>query len=125
MTNLDIIERDGLIPQAKARGDHLAHRLRAEFGGHPLVGEVRGYGLLGAVEFVRAQTPPTRFEPVGSLSAAVVRRSRELGVITRALPASDTIAFSPPFVVSEAEIDQMVNVTRQALDDVAATLRLV
>ncbi|HEX3790379.1 MAG TPA: aminotransferase [Pseudonocardiaceae bacterium] len=125
MTNLDIIERDGLVRQAKARGDHLADRLRAEFAGHPLVGEIRGYGLLGAVEFVRATDPVTGFDPVGSVSAAVVRRSRELGVITRALPASDTISFSPPFVVTEAELDQMVAVTRQALDDVTAELNLL
>ncbi|MCU1680028.1 MAG: aminotransferase class III-fold pyridoxal phosphate-dependent enzyme [Amycolatopsis sp.] len=125
MTNLDIIERDGLVAQAKARGDHLAERLRAEFGGHPLVGEVRGYGLLGAVEFVRSTDPLVSFDPALKVSAAIVQRSRELGVITRALPAADTISFSPPFVVTEAELDEMVSVTRQALDDVVARLRLL
>jgi L-2,4-diaminobutyrate transaminase len=125
MVNLDIIERDQLIPQAKARGDYLAQRLRAEFGNHPLVAEVRGYGLLGAVEFVRSKSPLARFDPVGSVSPAVVRRSRELGVITRALPASDTISFSPPFVVTEAEIDQMASTARMALDDVAESLDLL
>ena len=119
MTNLDIIERDGLVAQAKARGDHLAARLRSEFDGHPLVAEIRGYGLLGAVEFAAATEPLTPFDPLGSVSAAVVARSRELGVITRALPSSDTVAFSPPFVVTEAELDQMVTVVRQAIDDVA------
>jgi L-2,4-diaminobutyrate transaminase len=124
MTNLDIIERDGLVAQAKARGDQLADRLRTEFADHPLVGEVRGYGLLGAVEFVQSKDPLTAFDPTGRVSAAVVRRSRELGVITRALPASDTIAFSPPFVVTEAEIEEMAAKARQALDDVTAELRL-
>jgi L-2,4-diaminobutyrate transaminase len=125
ITNLDIIERDGLMLQAKSRGDHLAERLRLEFGGHPLVAEVRGYGLLGAVEFTAATDPLTLFDPLGSVSAGVVRRSRELGVITRALPASDTVSFSPPFVVTEAEIDQMVGTVRQALDDVAAQQNLL
>jgi L-2,4-diaminobutyrate transaminase len=119
LTNLDIIERDGLMSQAKSRGDHLGRRLRAEFGNHPLVAEVRGYGLLGALEFAPSSEPLGRFDPVGSFSAAVVKRSRELGVITRALPASDSISFSPPFVVTEAEIDQMVAGVRQAVDDVA------
>jgi L-2,4-diaminobutyrate transaminase len=123
MTNLDIIERDGLVAQAKARGDHLAARLKAEFDGHPLVAEVRGYGLLGAVEFVAAKNPLTHFDPIGSVSAAVVKRSRELGVISRALPASDSVSFSPPFVVTEDEIDEMVRTVRQAADDVAAGLR--
>jgi L-2,4-diaminobutyrate transaminase len=119
MANLDIIERDGLMQQAKDRGDHLVSRLRTEFGSHPLVADVRGYGLLGAVEFAPATRPLTRFDPVGSFSAAVVKRSRELGVITRALPASDTVSFSPPFVVTESEIDLMAAGIRQAVDDVA------
>ncbi len=125
LTNLDIIERDGLMLQAKSRGDHLADRLRIEFAGHPLVAEVRGYGLLGAVEFTAASDPLTPFDPLGSVSAAVVTRSRELGVITRALPSSDTVSFSPPFVVTEAEIDQMAATIRQALDDVAEQQNLL
>ena len=125
MTNLDIIERDGLTAQAKARGDHLAHQLRTAFADHPLVGDVRGYGLLGAVEFVRSKDPLTAFDPSLKVAAAIVKRSRELGVITRALPAADTISFSPPFVVTEDEIDAMVAGTRQALDDVVAELKLL
>jgi L-2,4-diaminobutyrate transaminase len=125
MANLDIIERDGLMAQAKARGDYLNDRLRLAFADHPLVGEVRGHGLIGAVEFVASREPLTPFEPLGSVSAAVIKRSRELGVISRALPAADSISFSPPFVVTEPEIDQMVAVTRQALDDVVAEMRLL
>ncbi|MFD9738750.1 aminotransferase [Umezawaea sp. NPDC059074] len=125
MTNLDIIERDGLTAQAKARGDHLAHQLKAAFGDHPLVGDVRGYGLVGAVEFVRSRDPLTAFDPGLKMAAAVVKASREHGVITRALPAADTISFSPPFVVTEAEIDEMVAGTRRALDDVVAELKLL
>lgn len=124
MTNLDIIERDGLMGQAKARGDHLAQRLHAAFDGHPLVAEVRGHGLVGAVEFAESLEPLRRFEPRAKVSGAIVKRSRELGVITRALPNADTISFSPPFVVTEAEIDQMVAGTRQALDDVCRELGL-
>lgn len=125
MTNLDIIERDGLVAQAKARGDHLAMRLHEAFDGHPLVAEVRGYGLLGAVEFCSSRQPLVGFDPIGRLSRAVVKRSRERGVITRALPNADSISFSPPFVVTEAELDVMVATTRLALDDVCADLRLI
>jgi L-2,4-diaminobutyrate transaminase len=74
---------------------------------------------LGAVEFAPSTRPLTRFDPVGSFSAAVVKRSRELGVITRALPACDTVSFSPPFVVTEDELDAMTAGIRQAVDDVA------
>jgi L-2,4-diaminobutyrate transaminase len=124
LTNLDIIERDGLVAQAKSRGAYLHSRLQAAFDGHPLVAEVRGHGLLGAVEFAASTDPLRPFEPQGKFSAAVVARTRELGVISRALPSADSMSFSPPFVVTEEEIDRIVGAARQALDEVAAELRL-
>jgi L-2,4-diaminobutyrate transaminase len=124
LTNLDIIERDGLVAQAKSRGAYLHGRLQAAFDGHPLVAEVRGHGLLGAVEFAASTGPLRPFEPQGKFAAAVVARTRELGVISRALPSADSMAFSPPFVVTEEEIDAIVGAARQALDEVAAELRL-
>jgi L-2,4-diaminobutyrate transaminase len=125
LTNLDIIERDGLVAQAKSRGAYLHGRLHAAFDGHPLVAEVRGHGLLGAVEFAASTDPLRPFEPQGKFSAAVVARTRELGVISRALPSADSMSFSPPFVVTEEEIDRIVGAARQAVDEVAAELRLV
>jgi L-2,4-diaminobutyrate transaminase len=125
MTNLDIIERDGLVAQAGTRGKYLATQLRNQFGGHPLVADIRAHGLLGALEFAPATDPLTTFDPIGSFSSAVVQRSRALGVITRALPASDTVAFSPPFVVTEAELEQMIALVRQAVDDVAREISLL
>jgi L-2,4-diaminobutyrate transaminase len=125
LTNLDIIERDGLVAQAKSRGAYLHGRLHAAFDGHPLVAEVRGHGLLGAVEFAASTEPLRPFEPQGKFSAAVVARTRALGVISRALPSADSMSFSPPFVVTEEEIDAIVGAARQALDEVAAELRLV
>ncbi|WP_207760786.1 aminotransferase [Mycolicibacterium sphagni] len=124
LANLSIIERDGLTQQAKSRGDYLNGRLRAVFAGHPMVAEVRGFGLLGAVEFASSTSPLTPFDPIGSFSTPVVARMRELGIISRALPNADSIAFSPPFVVTEAEIDSMVEGARQAVDDVTAALNL-
>ena len=50
------------------------------------------------------------------------RRCLERGLISRALPESDTIAFSPPFVVTESEIDEVVAVAREAADIVAAEI---
>ncbi len=122
MANLDIIERDGLIERIPTIGDRLQQALRAAFDGHPLVGEVRGMGLVAAVEFVAATEPPARFDPVGSIAARVTQGCLDRGVITRALPAADTIAFSPPFVVTEDELDRMVAVAREAADAVAAEL---
>ena len=122
MTNLDIIERDGLIGQAQERGAYLQRRLRQEFANHPLVGDIRGEGLIAAVEFVSSTDPLTAFDPADRVGIRIARRSLELGVITRALPAADTIAFSPPFVVSQDELDVMIRTTRRAADEIAVEL---
>ena len=122
LANLDVIERDGLVEQAAVRGAYLQQRLHEAFDDHPLVGEVRGLALIGAVEFVAGRDPVLAFDPALKVGARVTRRCLEHGVITRALPMADTIAFSPPFVVTEEQIDVMVSTARQALDEVAAEL---
>jgi L-2,4-diaminobutyrate transaminase len=123
MANLDIIEEDGLIAQAASRGAYLHERLREALAGHPLVGEVRGMALIAALELVAERSPARPFDPSQKVGPRVARRCLELGLITRALPASDTLAFAPPFVISEGELDELVDVTRRAVDDVAAELR--
>ncbi|MCL2417700.1 MAG: aminotransferase [Conexibacteraceae bacterium] len=122
LANLDVIEHDDLVAKAGERGASLNAKLRAAFEGHPLVGEVRGDGLIASVEFVAQRSPTRLFEPLGQVSARIDAACLERGVITRALPESDTISFSPPLVISEAEIDEIVAVARDAADVVAAEL---
>lgn len=123
MTNLDLIERDGLVAQAETRGALMHRLLREAFADHPLVGEVRGMALIAAVEFTRHQDPATPFEPSLKVGARVTQRCLEHGLLTRALPAADTIAFSPPFVITEDEVGELVRAARLAADEVAAELR--
>jgi L-2,4-diaminobutyrate transaminase len=123
MANLDLIEHEGLIDAAATRGAQLQSLLHETFDEHPLVGEVRGTALIAALEFVADRDPPKPFEPALRVAARVTRRCLELGLITRALPAADTISFSPPFVITEDEVVELVRIARQAVDDVAAELR--
>ena len=123
MTNLDLIESEALMAQAASRGALMHERLHEDLADHPLVGEVRGRALVGAVELVAEKSPPRPFDPGLKVGARVARRCLELGLITRALPAADTISFAPPFVISEAEVDELVTTTRRAVDEVAAELR--
>jgi L-2,4-diaminobutyrate transaminase len=113
-----LIEHEELIPQAAARGEVLQQRLRAAFADHPMVGEVRGMALIGAVEFVSRRNPAVAFDPALKVAGRVVKAALRRGVIGRALPSADTIAFSPPFVISEAEIQQGVQAFREAADEV-------
>lgn len=122
IANLDVLERDGLVNQAGHRGEYMNRLLRQAFEGHPLVGEVRGLGLVAAVEFVESKGPLRPFDRSLQVSARITRRSRELGVITRALPVDDSISFAPPFVITEAELDEMVSIVRRAVDEIAEEL---
>ncbi len=87
-----------------------------------MVGEVRGKGLVAAVEFVAERDPAVRFDPGLGVGRRVNQACLDRGVISRALPEADTISFSPPFIVEEAEIDRIVTVAREAADQVAGEL---
>lgn len=118
LKTLEIIERDGFVNQAAKQGKVLHELLQLHFADHPLVGEIRGQGLIGAVELVADKEKPQPFEASLKIGPRIAKRSMELGVITRALPASDTVAFSPPFVVTDNELEIMVKTVRQAVDEI-------
>ena len=124
LANLDILEGEGLVARAASVGAHLQRRLREAFTGHSLVGEVRGQALIGAVEFIDRMTDegPVAFDPALKVAPRIVKAALKRGVIGRALPSADAVAFSPPFVVTEAEIDAAVTAFREAADEVAAEL---
>lgn len=78
---------------------------------------------MAAVEFVDSRQPLRPFTPQGSFATAVTRAALGQGVITRALPASDTVSFSPPFVVTPEELERMVAGVRAGFDQALAERR--
>lgn len=122
MANLDIIENEGLVAASASQGAYLHERLQDCFADHPLVGEIRGLGLIGAIELVARKDPPQPFDAPLLIAARVAKAAMERGVITRALPSSDTLAFSPPLIISREDINTLVNGVRDALDQVQAEL---
>jgi L-2,4-diaminobutyrate transaminase len=116
LANLDIIEKEGLVDNANTVGAHFHRELHRAFDGHPMVGDIRGMALIGAVEFVAEKSPPKRFDPALKVAARMVKAMRDRGVIGRALPLSDSLSFSPPLTISEDEISQVVRVVREAAD---------
>lgn len=117
LENLAVIEERGLIANAARVGAHLQARLNA-LRDHPLVGEVRGVGLIGAVELVADKTTGARFDPPGKVGTYVFERGQAHGVITRAI--QDTIAFCPPMIITEAQVDEVVERFGRALADAQA-----
>jgi putrescine aminotransferase len=114
LANLDILEREQLIERVRDElGPRFLERLRG-LGSHPAVAEVRGFGLIGALELRRPSQGPYGGAAPGSLGAAVHRLAREEGVLVRGI--RDLVAMSPPFVVTHAELDRMFALLGRALD---------
>ena len=117
LENLKIIEERDLVANAAAMGDVLQHGLRA-LQDHPLVGEVRGVGLIGAVELVADKATKRPFEPAGRLGSYVYDRAHAHGLIVRNI--RDAIAFCPPLVISADEMGQILSRFSATLDDAMA-----
>lgn len=113
LENLAIIEERDLVGNARQVGMRLQARL-AGLTSHPLVGQARGVGLLGAVELVVDKADKTPWGQLGDLGKLVVGLLLERGVIARAM--GDSIAFSPPLIVTEAQVDAIVDGLEAALD---------
>jgi putrescine---pyruvate transaminase len=113
LANLDVLEREGLLERVREL-EPVVELIMKPLASHPLVREVRsGLGLLAAVE-VRADALADRADLVPSL----VREARDRGVLTRGLQGR-ALQFSPPFVITEAEIERIADVFAEALDALA------
>jgi len=122
LANLEIMERENLPGKARTVGAYLQKRLRESFSDHPLVGEVRGVGLMAAVELVKNKATREEFPLPQKVAIRVVGKAYEHGLITRSLVQTNSIAFSPPLVVTEGEIDEIIARFSKALDQVMGEL---
>jgi L-2,4-diaminobutyrate transaminase len=107
LANLDIIAREGLVENARVVGAYLLERLQQAFGRSPIVGEIRGQGLLAAIEIVRDQTTKEPF-PNFEDPHDIVHDAYERGLIARAM--FQCVALAPPLITSRADVDRMVGI---------------
>jgi 4-aminobutyrate---pyruvate transaminase len=103
-------------------GPYLQAELRRRFAGHPLVGEVRGVGLIAAVELVADKAAHGNFDPTAKVGGRLTKLLEENGVISRVV-SNDSLCFSPPLVISKPEIDEMLDRVGKALDELTVQLR--
>jgi len=118
---LAILERESLVERAKTLGERLGDQLRWRLGQHPNVAEIRGLGLLQAVEIVRDRASLQPFDEADAITNRIVGRALRHGVFfypggTGAV--RDIICLGPPFIVTEAEIDLMVEVLARSIGEV-------
>jgi 4-aminobutyrate---pyruvate transaminase len=112
LENLDIIEERDLVGAAARLAPHFQARLKS-FADHPLVGEARGVGLIGGLEFVADKTTKAAFDPPGSTGAKLAELCHEEGLIIRAI--GDVIAFCPPLIITPPQIEDMFDRFGRAL----------
>ncbi|SCZ64053.1 4-aminobutyrate---pyruvate transaminase [Epibacterium ulvae] len=121
LKTLEIYERDNMFAHAAEVGAHLQQRLRETFESHPLVGEVRGRGLIAALELVSNKTTGASFDK-GIAGATAQRACEKHGVILRAV-AGNALAFCPPLIITTKQVDDMVAAVSVALDETYGILR--
>ena len=111
---LEIYARDHLFEKVAQKAPRFQARLNA-LGQHPLVGEARGTGLIGAIELVADTATKRSFDPKAGVGPRAVRFAEEEGLIVRFLPG-DSISVCPPLIIAPAEIDALFDRLGRALD---------
>ncbi|MGB8420753.1 aspartate aminotransferase family protein [Paraburkholderia sp.] len=119
---LDIVERENIPGNAQLVGQYFQDTLRAAFSDLPIVGEVRGVGLMAAVEFVVDPATKQRFDPAAKVGARVSKAARDRGLIARAMPHGDILGFAPPLTVTREEVDQIVQIAQDAVKQVSGEI---
>ncbi len=119
---LDIFEREEIAEKARVTGQYMQEALQKAFAGNPIVGEVRGAGMLAAVEFVARPQSRERFDPALKVGARVSTAARDRGLIVRAMPHGDIVGFAPPLVTTKEQIDEIVEIARLAVDETVDAL---
>ena len=124
IANLEILENEGIIDHVAEVGPYLLEALSERLSDHPFVGEVRGDGMLAAVEFVADREKKTRFDASEAIGAKLSQACLERGLISRAMPHGDILGFAPPLIITRAEIDQVADIVRDAAFNVWRSRRM-
>ena len=118
LRNLEVIEKQELLGRVRnSIGPYLQKRLHETFENHPLVGEVRGIGLLAAIELVPNKPERSFFPDVGKIGTHCRNYCFGSGLISRAI--RDTMVLAPPLTITEAEIEEIIARLKAAIDHTA------
>jgi L-2,4-diaminobutyrate transaminase len=118
VANLKLVDTLGLVANAGTVGSYLIAATRDALGRHPNVGEVRGDGMLMAVELVSDRESRTFFDAGEKVGARIVAALLERGIIARAMPQGDIVGFAPPLCLTRQEADIIVGSLGEAVKTV-------
>jgi 4-aminobutyrate---pyruvate transaminase len=117
---IEIYERDQIIAHVRKVAPVFAKRLK-KLVDHPLGGEARALGLMGAIELVADKKTRLPFDVKKMVGQTCLAFLQELGVITRSM--GDSLSFCPPLIITEDEINEMFDLVEKALDQTEAWVR--
>ena len=120
LANIEIIEREKLVQKAKQQGRYFLKQLRTLLD-LPIVGDVRGIGLVAAVEFVRDKETKESFPLEMKVPRRVWQKALDKGLLCR--PMGDGVALCPPLIITQDQIDEIVDILRGAIMEVAEEMR--
>jgi adenosylmethionine-8-amino-7-oxononanoate aminotransferase len=120
LKTIEIMQREDLVGHAARVAPYFQRRLREAFADHPLVGEVRGAGLLAGIELVEDKARKVAFDAKLGIGARMARKLMDEGMINRGI--LNSLCFSPPLVITEADVDEMVEKFARALAAMADEL---
>ena len=118
VANLKLVDSLGLVKNAADVGFYLNTAMQEALGGHPNVAEVRGEGMLCAIEFVEDREARSFFDPARKIGPRITGALLKRGVIGRAMPQGDILGFAPPLCLTRAEADEIVGRARDAVEDI-------
>jgi L-2,4-diaminobutyrate transaminase len=122
VANLRLIDELGLVTNAREVGTYLNRTMGEALANHPNVGEVRGEGLLCAVEFVEDKDDRKFFDPAAKIGPRVAAALLAEGVIARPMPQGDILGFAPPLCLTREEADKLIAATISAVEAVMTSL---
>jgi L-2,4-diaminobutyrate transaminase len=118
IANLKLVDSLGLVENAGTIGAYLNAALRDALADHPHVGDLRGTGMLAAIEFVEDRDTRRFFDPSRKIGPAVAAALLSRGVIARAMPEGDILGFAPPLCLTRHEADAITEAVTAAVSDV-------
>jgi L-2,4-diaminobutyrate transaminase len=121
IANLNLIDELQLVENAADTGAYFNNSMRDALGSHPHIGDIRGEGMICAIEFVEDKPSRKFYEPAGKIAPAVVGALLKRNVIARAMPQSDIVGFAPPLCLARSEVDIIVGAMKAAVDEVFST----
>ena len=116
LRNLQILEQEGLPAQAAEKGDYLLAGLRAALASHTHVGDVRGKGLMCAVEYVKDRSTKAEFEPAERIGEKLNAEAQRRGLFSRL--RGDVFCLAPPFVTTREQLDDTIQILAESTEAV-------